>query len=184
MQGKSKKAKKSGHFSSSAGSRPTHIVLVNFADTTNQNRVSWLQKWSDIYEFIDTATEATKFPSRMIRDSDESETDNELYNDKLLRLQRLGFHKIASRSMVLQIIDVLQWIATHVYFKRMAIVSDEGKVLGLLTPNNSHSIYHLKHVKVKCNKEYLDNFYVTHPKPYEVMHQWYKDEPQKKCKKI
>ena len=78
--------------------------------------------------------------------------------------------------MVLQITDVLQWIATQVDFRRMAIVSDKGKVLGLLTPNNFHSIYHLKPIKVKCNKEYLDNFYVTHLKPHEVMQPWYKDE--------
>ena len=58
----------------------------------------------------------------------------------------------------------------------MAIISDEGKVLGLLMPNNFHNIYHLKPVEVKCNKEYLDNFYVTHLKPYEVMQPWDKDE--------
>ena len=43
-------------------------------------------------------------------------------------------------------------------------------------PNNLHNIYHLKPVEVKCNKEYLDKFYVSHPKPYEVMKPWYKDE--------
>ena len=85
-------------------------------------------------------------------------------------------HKIASRPVVLQITNVLQWIATHVDFKRMAIVLDEGKVMGLLTPNNFDSIYHINPVKVKCNKEYLDNFYVTHLKPHEVMQLWYKDE--------
>lgn len=78
--------------------------------------------------------------------------------------------------MVLQITDVLLWIATHVDFRGMTIISDEGKVFGLLKPNNFYSIYHLKAVEVKCNKEYLDNFYVTHPKPYGVMHPWYKDE--------
>ena len=77
---------------------------------------------------------------------------------------------------MLQITDVLQWIATHVDFRRMTIVSYEGKVLGLLTPNNFYNIYHLKPAEVKCNKEYLNNFYVTHPKPHEVMQSWYKDE--------
>ena len=88
----------------------------------------------------------------MIRDNDESETDDEIYNDELLRLQRSGLHKIALRHMVLQITDVLQWIATHVDFRRMAIVLDEGKVLGLITPNNFHSIYHMKLVEVICKK--------------------------------
>ena len=152
------------------------MVSVNFTDTTDQIRVSWMQKWSDIYEFIDTVTISTKLPPRVIRDSDERKTDNEIYNDELLRLQRSGLHKIASRPVVLQITNVLQWIATHVDFRRMPIVSDEGKVLGLLMANNFHNIYHLKPAEVKCNKEYLDNFYVTHPKPHEVMKLWYKEE--------
>ena len=58
----------------------------------------------------------------------------------------------------------------------MAIVSDEGKMLGLLTPNSFHNMYHLKPAKVKCNKEYLDNFYVAQLKPHEVMKPWYKEE--------
>lgn len=112
----------------------------------------------------------------MIRASDESEIDDELYNEELLRLQRSRLHQIASRPVVLQITNVLQWIATHIDFKRMAIISDEGKVLGILTPNYLHNIYHLKPVEVKCNKEYLDNVYVPHLEPYEVMKAWYKDD--------
>ena len=77
---------------------------------------------------------------------------------------------------MLQITDVLQWIDTHVYMRRIVIVSDEGKVLGLLTPNNFHNIYHLKPLEVKCNKEYLNNFYVTNSNPHEVMKPWYKEE--------
>lgn len=120
--------------------------------------------------------EPTKFPPRTIRASDESDTNDELYNDELLRLQRSWLHKVTLRPVVLQSSDVLQWIATHIDFRRMVIVSDEGKGLGLLMPNNFQSIYHLKLVEVKCNKKYLDNFYVSHPKPYEVMKPWYKDE--------
>ena len=112
----------------------------------------------------------------MIIDSDESDTDKKIYNEELLRLQRSELHKIASRPVVLQITDVMQWIATHVDFKRTTIVLDEGKVLGILTPNNFHNMYHLKLAEVKCNKEYLDNFYVTHLKPHEVMQSWYKEE--------
>ena len=55
-------------------------------------------------------------------------------------------------------------------------MSDEGKILGLFMPNNLHNIYHLKPMEVKCNKEYLDRFYLSNPKPYEVMNPWYKDE--------
>ena len=55
-------------------------------------------------------------------------------------------------------------------------MSNEGKILGLLTPNNLHNIYHLNPVEVKSNKEYLDRFYLSNLKPYEVMKPWYKDE--------
>lgn len=48
MQGASKKAKKGGQFSSSAGSRPTQVEPVNFANTTDQVIISWPQKWADI----------------------------------------------------------------------------------------------------------------------------------------
>ena len=58
----------------------------------------------------------------------------------------------------------------------MAIISDKGKIVGLLTSSNLHSLYHLKPVEVKCNKDYLDNFYLKNPKPYEVMKDWYKEE--------
>lgn len=85
-------------------------------------------------------------------------------------------HLIVVRPMILQITDVLQWITSHVDFRRMAIVSDERKILGILTPNNFHNIYHLKPMEVKGNKEYLDSFYMANPKPYEVMKPWYKDE--------
>ena len=61
-------------------------------------------------------------------------------------------------------------------FQTYAIVVDGGKVLGLLTHNNFHNMYHLKPANVKCNKEYMDNFYVAHPKPHEVMKPWYQEE--------
>lgn len=78
MQGTSKKSKKSGKFSGSVGSWPTQVVSMNFVDTIDQIRVSWQHKWPDIYEFTDTATKVTKFPPRMLRASDESDTDDEL----------------------------------------------------------------------------------------------------------
>lgn len=105
-----------------------------------------------MYEYIDTATETTKFPPRMIWRSDECEAEKEIYNEELLRLQRSGLHLIAARLVILQIIYVLQWITTHIDFRRMAIVSDDGKILGILTPNNLHNMYHLKPVEVKCSK--------------------------------
>lgn len=58
----------------------------------------------------------------------------------------------------------------------MAIISDEGKSLGLLTPRNLHSLYHLKPMEEKCNKEYLDDYHLKHPKSYEVMKGWYGEE--------
>ena len=102
-----KNSKKSDQFSSPTGPRPTQMVSVNFTDTTNQIRVSWPHNWLDIYEFIDTVSESTKFPPRVIRESDESETDNEIYNEELLRMQRSELHKISSRRVVLQITDVM-----------------------------------------------------------------------------
>jgi trans-aconitate methyltransferase len=122
-----------------------------------------------MYEFIDTATKNTNFPPRMIRANDESVIDDEVYNEELLRLQRSKLHIIVARPVILQITDVLQWIATHVDFRRMAIILDEGKILGILIPNNLHNMYHLKPVGVKCNEEYLDRFYLANSKPWEVM---------------
>ena len=59
---------------------------MNFIDMTDQVKISWPQRWVDIYEFIDTAMESTKFPLRIIRASNESEINDELYNDEVLRL--------------------------------------------------------------------------------------------------
>ena len=151
------------------------MVSVNFVDTTNQLGIYWPRKWSKIYDFIDTATKVDKSPPMAVRDSDKDDNDNEIYNEELLRVHRSQIHKIASRPIALPITDDMQWIATHVDFRRMAIVSDEGKVLGLLMPNSFHNMYHLKPVEVKCNKEYLDNFYVAHLKLHEVMKPWYKE---------
>lgn len=64
----------------------------------------------------------------------------------------------------------------HVDFKRMAVVSDEGKFVGLLTQSNLHNLYHLKPVEVKCNKEYLGGFHVKFPESYELMKDWYQEE--------
>ena len=119
---------------------------------TDQIQVSWPKKWEDMYEYIDTATETTKFPPKAVWDSDDSEAEEEVYNEELLRLQRSGLHLSASRPEIFQITNVLQWIATHIDFKSTAIVADEEKILGLLTPRNFHKIYHLNHVEVKCNK--------------------------------
>ena len=58
----------------------------------------------------------------------------------------------------------------------MAIILDEGKSQGLRTPSNLHSLYHLKPVEAKCNKEYLDDFHLKHLKSYEVMKGWYREE--------
>lgn len=72
--------------------------------------------------------------------------------------------------------DVMQWIDMYVDFRWMTVIANDGKVLGLIMPNNFHNMHHLKPVDVKCNKEYLDNFYVAHAKPHEVMKPWYRGE--------
>lgn len=56
------------------------------------------------------------------------------------------------------------------------MVDDSGKLLGLLMPDNFHSMYHLRLAEVKCKKEYLDNFYVVHPTAHMLMNPWYREE--------
>lgn len=112
----------------------------------------------------------------VVRDSNEDDNDNQVYNGEILRVQRSKILKIASRLVALLITNSMQWVTTHVDFRWMAIISNEGKVLGLLMPNNFHNMYHLKPTEVKCNKEYLDNFYVAHLKPHDVMKPWHKEE--------
>ena len=107
MQGPSKKSKKGSQSSGSPRARPTQVASVNFADTTDSIQVSWPQRWEHMYEYIDTTTETTKFPPKEVRDNDDSEAEEEVYNEELLRLQRSGLHLIASRPIILQINDVL-----------------------------------------------------------------------------
>ena len=129
-----------------------------------------------MYDYIERITKTTKLPMEAVRDSDGSELDEELYNKELLRLQRSGLHLIVSRPVVLQTMDVLQWIAMHVDFKCMAVVSDKGKIVASLAPSNLHNMYHLKQVEAKCNKEYLDGFNVKFLKSYKLMKDWYREE--------
>jgi formylmethanofuran dehydrogenase subunit A len=77
---------------------------------------------------------------------------------------------------VFQTTDILQWIATHVDFKRLTVVSDEGKIVRSLEPSNLHNMYRLKQVEAKCNKEYLDSFNVKFSKSYKLMKDWYREE--------
>lgn len=58
----------------------------------------------------------------------------------------------------------------------MVVVSNEGKVVGYLTPSSFHSMYHLKPMEAKCNKDYLDSFNVKFPKSYKLMKDWYREE--------
>ena len=64
----------------------------------------------------------------------------------------------------------------HVDFKQMAMVLDDGKVVGLLTSSNLHNLYCLKPMEAKWNKEYLDGFHVKFPKSYHIMKDWYCEE--------
>jgi hypothetical protein len=145
------------------------MAPVNFADTTDQIGVSWLRKWSKFYDFVTVAKIFDKPPPMVVRDNDEDVNNTNVYDEELLKVQRSEIYKITSRPTTLPIMDVMQWVAMHVDFRAMAVVADDGKVLGLLTSNNFDNMYHLKPTKVKCNKEYLDNFYVAHLKPHEVM---------------
>ena len=107
MQGLSKKAKKGSQSFGSPRALPAQVASVNFADTTDSIQVSWPQGWAHMYEYIDTATETTKFPLKAVWDNDDSEAEEEVYNEELLRLQRFRLHLIAARPVILQITDVL-----------------------------------------------------------------------------
>lgn len=84
-----------------------------------------------MYDYIEKITKTRKLPPQAVRDNDGSELDEELYNKELLKLQRSGLHLIAARPMVLQTIDVLQWIAMHVDFKCMVFSQMKGRLSGL-----------------------------------------------------
>lgn len=52
-----------------------------------------------------------------VRDSNEDDSDIDVYNEELLRVKRSEIHKVTSRPIVLPITDVMQWVATHMDFK-------------------------------------------------------------------
>lgn len=112
----------------------------------------------------------------VVRDSDEEFSDTDVYDEELLKVQKSEIHKIASRPVTLPITDVMQWIDMHVDFRHLVVVVDDGRVLGILIPNNFQSIYHLKLTEVKCNEEYINNFYVVHTKIHMLMQLWYREE--------
>lgn len=82
------KAKKGSQSFGSPRARLSHVASVNFADTTDSIQASWSHRWAYMYEYIDTATQTAKFPPQAVRDSDDSEAEEEVYNEELLRLQR------------------------------------------------------------------------------------------------
>ena len=61
-----------------------------------------------MYGYIETATKTTKLPPQAVWDSDDSELDEEVYNEELLRLQRSRLHLNAVRPVILQITNVIQ----------------------------------------------------------------------------
>jgi hypothetical protein len=152
------------------------MALIIFADTSNHTGVSSPRRWSDIYEFISVAKPCNRPPPMALRDIDEDFSEIDIYDDELVKIQRFEIYKVASIPVVLLITNAVQWVATHVDFRHLAIVEDNGKVLGILTPENFQSIYHLKPAKVKCNKEYLDNFYIVNPKAHMLMKPWYQED--------
>ena len=60
-----------------------------------------------MYDYIEKVTKTMKLPPQAIRDNNDNDLDEEVYNEKLLRLQRYGLHLIAVRLVVLQTTDVL-----------------------------------------------------------------------------
>ena len=129
-----------------------------------------------MYNYIEKVTKTTNLPLQAMRDNNNNDLDDEVYNNELLRLQRSGLHLIAERPVVLQTTDVLKWIVMHVDFKHMVVVSDEGKVVRSLTLSSLHNMYRLKLVEAKCNKEYLDGFHVKFSKSYKLTKDWYREE--------
>lgn len=86
MQGPAKNAKKGSQSVGSPRARSAQVESINFAYTTNSIHVSWPQRWAHMYEYIDTATKTTKLPPQVVRDSHDSELDEEVYNEEFLRL--------------------------------------------------------------------------------------------------
>ena len=103
------------------------MAPVNFANTTDQTGISWTRKWSEIYDFIVVVKLSNKPPPMAVRDSDEDISDNDVYDEELLKVQRSEIYKITSRLVTLPIMVVMQWIATHVDFRNMVVVDDDGK---------------------------------------------------------
>ena len=81
--------------------------------------------------------------------------------------------------------DVVCWVAKHVDIKHSTIIGDGGNILGLLTTKNFQSIYQLKLIEEKCNKENPNNFYKTNMKAHMLMKPWYQEEEYfKDCSRI
>ena len=126
MQGEPKKAKMSGQFSGFAGPRTTLMVPTNFGDTTDQVGISWPHKWYEIYNFVVVAKICDKTLPMEVRDSDEDVSDIDVYYQELLKVKMSEIYKITSRPVALPITDVMQWITTHVDFRRMVVVADDS----------------------------------------------------------
>ena len=73
-----KKAKKSGQFSRFVGLQPVLMVLVNFADTTDQIGVCSPRKWSEIYDFVIVEKPSNKPPPMVVRDNYEEFNDTDI----------------------------------------------------------------------------------------------------------
>ena len=94
----------------------------------------------------------------------------------MVKIQTSEIQKAASKPTIFPNTDVVHWVASHVDFWSLSIVSDNEKVLGSLTPKNFQNIYHLKPAEARCNKEYLDNFYIENLKAHVLMKPWYQEE--------
>jgi hypothetical protein len=170
-----KKAKKSRQFFASTGPQPASMSPIIFSDISNQTWIYPLRMWFEIYEFISIANPSNKPPPKALRDDDEYSSEIDIYDDELVKILRSKIHKVAAKTVSLPIMDVMR-VATHVSFPHLTIVVENGKDLGSLTLENFQNIYHLKPAKARCNKEYLDNFYIDNLKAYVLMNPWYQEE--------
>ena len=117
--------------------------------------------WPVIYEEVATVKSSEKPWPRVVCDDDEEFSETKSYDHEILKIQSSELHKVASRLVFFPIIDIVYFMASHVDLRCLAIVANDGKVVGSLTLDNFQNIYQLKLAKARCNKDYMDNFYMA-----------------------
>ena len=170
-----KKPKGIGQYYGPTGPQPASMSLVLFTDTSNHIGIYMPCMWTEIYEVVSTANLSNKPPPMVVGNDEEYSSEREVYDDGLVKLERSEIHKIVSRPTIFPITYIVYWVASHVDSWCFSIIVDNGKVLGSLTPKKIQNVYQLKPLEARCNKEYLDKFYMANPKTHLLVNPWYQE---------